>query len=65
MDLSSQRGDVLVRRRDVVTMVTHPAHATLVFISLSAPPGPAFHVAAWMDTIPSLSQNVTALIHEG
>lgn len=25
----------------------------------------SLHVAAWMDTIPSLSQNVTALIHEG
>lgn len=35
-------GDVLARRRDVVTMVTHPANATPVLISLSAPPGPAF-----------------------
>lgn len=36
------KGDVLARRRDVVTMVTQLAHATPVFISLSAPPGPAF-----------------------
>lgn len=36
------KGDVLARRRDVVTMVTQLALATPVFISLSVPPGPAF-----------------------